>query len=570
MAFQGISTGSGPNVGDGDTLIGGALKINSNFSEIYTFLGDGTDLTNDYILTSEVDGSSIEFTSNTLNVKTGGITNDMLAGSIANNKLSNSELSYGGVALSLGGSVAQPAFDLTNATNYQTSNLSGSIADNQLASTFIKTSEVDNSSIEFTSSTLNVKTGGITNDMLAGSIADGKLSSTFLKNVSGDTSPTLGGNLNANSNSISNANNLAANGTVTAGSGFYIGISSAGSNISNGPITRLNFAGDGNEISVDGNGVVSITIAGTGAGVVDAFPQIGNVTLTEDVTSGARFTGKNFTASYTMTTDSNPASTKSIKGILTGSFPVYPTGSISGNSVNTNNNTISNSFDILSYYPNIDANGVPIGTSDAGAFVVCPTPGGAGNGPGYYVHTFGMQYYASDDSSWIATRTFWTPDQQISVNNTLLFERVTPFGAIYSTSAYESTLPYNGAPVRIVTYNGIAWMEHYLYKNPSQSTTLAEECVCWEDETGDIIVGTVGNPSISSDGEVVYRARSHSSSNYDGIFYYKNTSGNWTTVSIDGFYQGSSSFTNNTRMSAVVYNKPSNEVVFVYFYGLSE
>ena len=44
MARQGISTGTVPNDGTGDTLAGGAVKINQNFSEIYSFLGDGTNL----------------------------------------------------------------------------------------------------------------------------------------------------------------------------------------------------------------------------------------------------------------------------------------------------------------------------------------------------------------------------------------------------------------------------------------------------------------------------------------------------------------------------------------------
>ena len=63
----------------------------------------------------------------------GTITNAQLAGSIANSKLSNSSVSYGGVSLSLGGSDATPAFNLSDATNYPTSSLSGTIANNQLA-----------------------------------------------------------------------------------------------------------------------------------------------------------------------------------------------------------------------------------------------------------------------------------------------------------------------------------------------------------------------------------------------------------------------------------------------------
>ena len=44
MARLGISTGTTPNDGTGDTLIAGAVKINKNFEEVYTKLGDGTNL----------------------------------------------------------------------------------------------------------------------------------------------------------------------------------------------------------------------------------------------------------------------------------------------------------------------------------------------------------------------------------------------------------------------------------------------------------------------------------------------------------------------------------------------
>ena len=45
MAKLGISTGTIPNDGLGDSLLIGAIKINSNFSEIYNRFGDGTNLT---------------------------------------------------------------------------------------------------------------------------------------------------------------------------------------------------------------------------------------------------------------------------------------------------------------------------------------------------------------------------------------------------------------------------------------------------------------------------------------------------------------------------------------------
>ena len=44
MSKLGINTGSTPNDGTGDNLLSGAIKINSNFDELYTALGDGTTL----------------------------------------------------------------------------------------------------------------------------------------------------------------------------------------------------------------------------------------------------------------------------------------------------------------------------------------------------------------------------------------------------------------------------------------------------------------------------------------------------------------------------------------------
>ena len=41
MSKQGISTGSAPNDGTGDTLLAGTIKINDNFNELYDIFGDG-------------------------------------------------------------------------------------------------------------------------------------------------------------------------------------------------------------------------------------------------------------------------------------------------------------------------------------------------------------------------------------------------------------------------------------------------------------------------------------------------------------------------------------------------
>ena len=66
-------------------------------------------------------------------IAAGAVDNAMLSGSIANNKLANDSISFGGVSLDLGQSDATPAFDLTDATNYPTSSLVGTITNAQLA-----------------------------------------------------------------------------------------------------------------------------------------------------------------------------------------------------------------------------------------------------------------------------------------------------------------------------------------------------------------------------------------------------------------------------------------------------
>jgi len=64
--------------------------------------------------------------------------------------------------------------------------------------------------------------------------------------------------------SISPVNNLNV-GVVTATGGFNIGISSAGTSVTSGPVTRLNFIGAGNTFAVNGT-TVDVSIAGGGGG----------------------------------------------------------------------------------------------------------------------------------------------------------------------------------------------------------------------------------------------------------------------------------------------------------------
>jgi hypothetical protein len=77
---------------------------------------------------------------------------------IANSSLTNSTVSFGGVSLALGASDATPAFDLTDATNYPTSSLTGTITNAQLAGSIevSKTLLAAGTGLTLTTNTLSV------------------------------------------------------------------------------------------------------------------------------------------------------------------------------------------------------------------------------------------------------------------------------------------------------------------------------------------------------------------------------------------------------------------------------
>jgi len=118
-SLTGVSTDI---VGDTSPELGGNLDVNNN-----DITGTGN-----VNLAGVITATSFSGSLPTTNL-TGTITNDQLAGSISNGKLSNSEVSYGGVELSLGQADPTPAFNLQDATDYRASSLVGTIANSQLA-----------------------------------------------------------------------------------------------------------------------------------------------------------------------------------------------------------------------------------------------------------------------------------------------------------------------------------------------------------------------------------------------------------------------------------------------------
>ena len=88
----------------GDGLTGGATSGDATLSLAATVAGDGLAHSSG-VLSVTVDDSSIETNSDTLRVKATGITNAMLAGSIANAKLANSSVTINSQAVALGAAV---------------------------------------------------------------------------------------------------------------------------------------------------------------------------------------------------------------------------------------------------------------------------------------------------------------------------------------------------------------------------------------------------------------------------------------------------------------------------------
>ena len=88
---------------------GGRVTLANNsvgVAEVATAVaGDGLSGGGGSALAVSVDDSSIEINSDSLRVKASGVTNAMLAGSIANDKLANSAITVGGTATSLGGTI---------------------------------------------------------------------------------------------------------------------------------------------------------------------------------------------------------------------------------------------------------------------------------------------------------------------------------------------------------------------------------------------------------------------------------------------------------------------------------
>ena len=366
----------------------------------------------------------------------GTISNAQLTGSIANNKLANSSISLGGVNINLGDTIATPVFDLTNATNYPASSLTGTISNSQLTGS-IANNKLENSSITIGGVVLNLGdndsspafdlsdatnyptsslTGTITNAQLAGSIQGskilaGSISSTELQtnsvtavelaNLSVDTAAlidssvtdakisavsgtkVIAGSLPATAINASNlgtglaisSNNLVIDNTVAAGTATKVTFSSVGiitgsaslapSDLPIADATNVGGVSIGGGLAITGAGALSLSNSITAATVsgiqFNAFGQIVSATslVSSDlpISNSSQVGGVKITAGGGLSVDGSGGLSTSASGISGGTYTKL---TVNSKGVATAGTVLASS-DI----PNLDASKINSGTFDS-------------------------------------------------------------------------------------------------------------------------------------------------------------------------------------------------------------
>ena len=114
LRVQGDSCYTGDLKIGGDVCIGGDDLFMGTNTSGHMLIADGTNF-NPVAMSGDVGIDS----SGATTIQASSVENSMLAGSIANAKLANDSVSYGGVSVDLGSSDATPAFNLCDATAYK-------------------------------------------------------------------------------------------------------------------------------------------------------------------------------------------------------------------------------------------------------------------------------------------------------------------------------------------------------------------------------------------------------------------------------------------------------------------
>ena len=250
----------------GDGLkTGGTFTTNQNSDSAVTLNIDVSDFAGTGL---EDDGSE------NLRIAATGVTNAMLAGSIANGKLANSAITISGTSVSLGGSITDETLfggvgvvsgsaqidgsalgsNKTITIGGSSVTLGGTISNSALleevvggtgiqsgsgdiagvtagdgltgggtSGTVTLAVQVDDSSIEIDSDTVRVKASGITNAMLAGSIANDKLAGSIANGKLANSAITISGTSVSLGSSISDETLYGGTGVISGSSQVSLG-----------------------------------------------------------------------------------------------------------------------------------------------------------------------------------------------------------------------------------------------------------------------------------------------------------------------------------------------------------
>ena len=284
MALQGISTGTTPNDGTGDSLLVGAVKVNDNFQEIYDALGNGTNL-----LTGNP-GLTVGFITATGAYFNGDVG---IAGTLTYEDVTNID-SVGLITARDGISVLGAGITVTGISTFYSSTTIGA------ASTFNDSGLSVGSAVTITATGVNV-TGVVTATTFEGSgasltnipnaaltnssisiggltfnLGDTDASPAFnlvdassypyssltgiTTDILGDTSPQLGGDLDLNGSDITGIGDITLdNGNVTLSSGYIQ--SNLGITTNTGTTTaQINVDSTGSQLIITVPGVGSTTL----------------------------------------------------------------------------------------------------------------------------------------------------------------------------------------------------------------------------------------------------------------------------------------------------------------------
>lgn len=260
MALQGISTGTTPNDGTGDSLLVGAVKVNDNFQEIYNALGDGTSLlTGDPDLTvGFITATGASFTGD---VSIGGtltyedVTNIDSVGLItARSGIHIGDPDGAGIAVSFSSRGHGYVGLLTVYDEFQ-------VGPNLVGNGVTITSTGVNVTGIVTATTFE-KIGGTSSQFLKadGSVDSSTYLTTALGNLVEDTTPQLGGDLDLNNRDITGTGDISIDtGNISLTNGYLQ--SNLGISTNSGSTTaQINVDSTGNQLIITVPGVGSTTL----------------------------------------------------------------------------------------------------------------------------------------------------------------------------------------------------------------------------------------------------------------------------------------------------------------------